>query len=236
MNRVRIPMILCAALLVCAAAARADKGVLDLIVDPGGPGTWEVRVVVVADDGGPPTSAGLSDFTLTVTATGGATVTSSVNESVGFLLPNYDDPVPERGFMAIRGDGTLGEGIIGLQPISYGTQPDPFLDSLVIQGIGIQPGSDTSVSGPVAWEVPFLLASGTYEGEGWLTAEPSLGASWSLLEDKGGSVGLGWYGPEPAFGSQTSAVESDTESVVPEPATLGVLALGGLAVIRRKRR
>jgi probable HAF family extracellular repeat protein len=76
--------------------------------------------------------------------------------------------------------------------------------------------------------------------DAWLdVVNPIEGAKWTLFEaegltDTGLITGYGFYtGGE---SSTMCAFLLDASSLVPEPTTLSLLALGGLAMLRRKRR
>ncbi len=215
----------------------ADEVWLDLIIDPAGPGTWEVRATVTGVGGGEPETAGLGDFILDVTGDGGAVVTSSRCDAVEF--EPADAPGYMAGFCVMRDDGDLGWGIIAIQPVDYPPPNDPFFDRLVIQGAGIEGGLDTSTSGPVSWQREFLVASGTYAGEGYLTAlNPTVQGQeigWFVLEKTDGPQGPRWYGPTWDAQPWAHTVHSDTE-YAPEPAALLLFAAGAAFLLRRRSR
>jgi len=202
------------ALAVPAAMAHASVVTLDLTA---GGGQWQVWGTVSSD------CRGLDSFDLDVTATGGLTVTGSANKA-----PQSDNGVADLfGFYKFRSDGAAGANIQGAQDTIYGSSNNPAKDSKVLLDAGVAPGSRVdSLSGDmIAWGAPMLLASGTYSGSaGRLEVE----GQCTILKTGTGGI---WTGPgNVAF----ATVVGDTVQA-PEPATLGLLALGlGLAAIQAR--
>ena len=199
--------------------AGAHASVVDLTIT-GGAGQWQVYATVAGED-----TAGLQGFIVDVVGTAGLTVTASVNEAP----MGYDPTVPPYGalfgFHKYRSDGAAGIGVAALQNTSYGDTPDPVLDALVLQGVGMTPGSKMAT----VWAMPVLLASGTYAGEvGLLTV--TVGDGDILVLD---DVGASWEGP----GNVSYAGEViPGEVFIPEPITLTLLGVGGLGVLLRRRK
>ncbi len=194
--------------LLAGTSLQADEVDIDIQAEDG---NWQVLVAIDGD-----VSSGLAEFAFDVVGTGDVLVLSSINQShAGFPLP------ADAGFVVDRTDGVLGLAIAASQPVMYaGTDPDNAMDALVVQGVG-QSG----------WVV---LASGTYSGtQGTLEVKPTVGGKWRLLENAYGAYGLqSWRGP-----GHTFDVPVNYDSVaIPEPASLSLLALGGIALIRRRRR
>ena len=208
--------------LITGVLAHSAMVTLDLQIDTDGPGTWSVYAEI---SGG---TAGLSDFGLNVVGSGGAMVTDSTNMSP--MAVDWDgSTLTQYGFNEQRSDGWNGVGIVANQPSIYPGENDPERDAMVLQGVGISAGSQAGYIQSAVWDVPVLLAEGTYSlsspGEITVSGIPV----WNLLS----IVGSGWEGPGNL--ETASEVESDTEPVVPEPATLSLLVIGGLALLRRKR-
>jgi hypothetical protein len=246
-KRKALGLLATAALLAPSMAVRADIAVLDLIVDPptggahNGPGTWHLRVRLWGDGGvgDPPASAGLADFVIDkVAGSGGVHVVASTNESAQSWWEDAQGVV-RAGFWEFRSNGVAGVGITATQNSNYAPAGnDPRLDYAVYQGIGISDGSWSPPAGAiggqsVSWDANFLLASGTYAGaQGTLTVEHYGPMSFATLANA--VLGGGWSGPG-TWGPPLTAIFADSE-IVPEPASLALLALGGLVVMRRRRK
>jgi len=229
MKKMTVIMILLAVGFCGLAADTAKAGgtvVLTISADIGA-GTWEAFANVNSG-----TNAGIASFIIDVTGTGGATVTGSTNESpTGYKNP----PDPGDWGFADRSDGTNGVGIYGLQNTSYGDTNDPAKDDKILQEIGVAAGSRQSdwPSELVEWAANVRLASGTFTYTGVGQLHVALGDGYfNLLDEVDGTL---WEGPG---GVTTLAVSSVTGGsvAVPEPATMTALALGGLALLRRRRK
>jgi hypothetical protein len=206
------------ALLAPAAIAQASMVTLDLTADGG---QWQVWAAVSGD------CRGLDGFTLDVTATGGLTVTGSLN-----LAPQSDNGTADLfGFYNFRsnGHGGPGQNIEAGQETVYGPPGEnvPAKDAKVLLDVGLAAGSrvDALSGHTITWEAPVLLASGTYSGPaGWLQVD----GQCTVLKTLSGG---GWTGPGNV---EFATVVGDTVQV-PEPATLG-LAAAGLGLLAARRR
>ena len=230
MKKVTVIMILLAVGFCGLAADRAEAETtvtLTISADVGA-GTWDAFAAVTGD-----ANDGIADFIFDVWGTGGANVTGSTNEA-----PEGKDPTTgdDWGFIdSLASDGVNGIGIQDAQGTIYVGGNDPDKDANVLIDIGISAGSRLSYFVPpyteftVNWAAPVLLASGTFSGSvGQLHVGASSGGAvgFSLLDD-------GWSGP----GNQFAADNVVAGAVaVPEPATMTALALGGLALLRRRRK
>ena len=216
---IRKALILGCVLTLSIASAQAAIVTLDLQLDTVAE-TWQVYALIT---GG---SEGLSDFGLNVVGSGGAVVTGSTNKAP--TATNFDgSEVTQYGFYDMRSNGVNGVGIVANQPSIYPGVNDPAKDALVLKDVGISAGSQAGNLISAVWAVPVLLAEGTYFGDlGTIVAAGA--GTWNLLED-------GWAGPghlEPASGVLSGSVQIGE---VPEPATMSLLVIGGLALLRRKR-
>lgn len=185
-----------------ATVALGDIVVLDLVLDQGAK-TWQVLGSIVGEGGGVPTSQGLSAFTFDVTGAGGAAVVTSTNQSPRTKSGKFFTG----GFVELRSGGTAGVGIRAAQGTVYGTDPNEYQDSLVIQGVGIVAGSWTDGDGGTcSWAYPALLASGTFSGTAGKLSVGGVTGGFLML--KGASP---WHGPGNEM--RPSAIQGDTEAI-----------------------
>jgi len=227
MKKVTVIMVLLTVGFCGLAADRAEAQTrVDLTISADiGAGTWQAFAQVDLVNGD--ANDGIADFIINVWGTNGVTVTSSINEAPKDLVPATDPEFPNQfGFWELHSDGLNGVGISGSQPTVYGTIPDSGKDTLVLRDIGINAGNKVGFTGLISWAHPVLLASGTFSGTvGDLNVDVGDGTI-SLLDS-------GWTGP----GNQSAAgVINGDILTVPEPATMTALALGGLALLRRRRK
>jgi hypothetical protein len=209
---------LLALVAMLALVGTAQAAVVTLTITSPSAGTWQAWAQV---GGG---SKGLSSFEIDVTADSGLLIATSTNKS-----PKYLDLVLEAfvGFTYQRTNGSpAGMAIAAGEPTAYPGANDPNLDALVIQNVGILPGS----YGATSWAVPVMLAQGTYTGSvGWLHVRPKTSLSLNLLSSVGGG---GWVGP----GNVELGTPVNGDLYIPEPATLALIAGGLAAAMLRRRR
>ena len=212
-KRRRLLMVIVSVVCVFGLAASSEAAIVTLDITGAG-GSWQVYADVSLD------SEGLASMGLDVTADGGLAITGSSNET-----PISDSGFDLWGFYSFRADGANGIGIDAGQPTLYSGENDPTKDARVLQGIGQVPGNqvDPITQNLISWDAHVLLASGTYSGsEGTL-----------YVSGNGNTLDSGspWTGP----GHVSTATWEDDSYFVPEPVTLAVLALGGLAALIRRR-
>ena len=200
--------------------------------------------------GGLAASANAATVTLSMDTTGGtanvyASVSGGCEGLAGFIiditcdgtvaLSNADQCSP-KGFDAGAGDmfgfklfdsngsasGTSIIDITAAQDTSYGDVNDPAKDALVLKAVGQMGGSHEGVT----WTAPVKIATVDFTGVGNIYA--NVGNGYATLLSTTGS----WEGP----GNCEYATEVTEGSVfVPEPATIGLLGLGVLALLRKRR-
>ena len=211
-------------LCVFGLTASSQAAVVTLNIAGGG-GEWTVTASV--GDG----CEGLSSFIIDVTGREGLTVDSAQLETPSGVVLGGPVGVGSFGFVefpAAPGDGV---GISAGQPTAHPDVPEwnAWYDSLVLQGVGQVPGSkDDFQANTVSWDAPVVLARGTYTGSvGHLDVDVHTPGFFNLLSTVGS-----WEGP----GNVEEATEVIPGTVyIPEPVTLSILALGGLAILRRRR-
>jgi hypothetical protein len=125
----------------------------------------------------------------------------------------------------------------------YGDAYDPYKDAGVLMGVGQTAGAYTYVdewgTHPVcSWTQPVLLAQGICSGSGGFLVGSAQGtvlqSNWSGPENTAIAdviMQVGGSFPFPASMGGTGLNE-----FIPEPGTLILLACGGVALIRRRRK
>jgi hypothetical protein len=189
-----------------ATAVHAEIGVVTLIDNNAG--AWEARIRLWDDAGAgvAPNSVGLMDFVLFDVV--GATTAENVSPNCTLLhvwTGNYD-----AGFSVLRDDGAPEgpgvriRGVMAMQPVDYGTEPNEILHNCVMQGVSVadqtegwdpdgSAGFDYVPSGgTTTWEADTKVAEGTYTS-GPLSITTAGRMSASYLED-GDQDGV-WDGP-----------------------------------------
>ncbi len=204
------------AVLVCVATAQAAVVTFDVVLDEDGVGTFNVYASASLGD-----NFGISGFqiefdqttvsTLTLLAPR-ATLSSARNDSVGFLLSQ----LPSAG-----NENKLGAGQDVAQP------------QQLIYGFGQTAGSLPPVLGGTViqanYGAPLLVGSGQYIGAG------------PVVEEGFGKTEANVFMSQEAFIAPPQGVSPDVTdadvvvNIIPEPMSLAMLGVGGIALIRRRR-
>jgi hypothetical protein len=117
----------------------------------------------------------------------------------------------------------LSFGIVNSNQLSY------------TDGSGLHQLPSGDARGPVwQWKIDFNAIAGSYSGSVWNDAGGFSGVFSGSLESSGTSAGSFAVINSSSGGSQNLIFDSPTFSV-PEPATLSLLVLGGLAIISRPK-
>jgi len=184
---------------------------------------WKVWATVSSD------CAGLSSFDISFGGPGGGTIVTSTVKAANF----YDsDAGAIIGFgSSFKNNGTVIGGavadIINGQATAYGDANDTSKDALIIQGCGQQAHAVMNVAGDTQLgtiATPFLLAQGTISGSLPIQAGTGIG---NVLTGVAGQ----WVGP----GNAAGATFIFSTGFTPEPTTMALLAIGGIAALRRRR-
>jgi hypothetical protein len=148
---------------------------------------------------------GIAAYELNVTADGGVAVASSMNKAPRPYIAEVDD---FGGFSILRNNGALGIGIAAAQ-----NTPAEDVNVLLF---GAAAGAGT----------PIKLAEGTFNWDG---------GAGHLYADAGAGINTFPQGWVVGTGVNGADVNGDVYTFVPEPATMSLLGLGALALIRRRR-
>ena len=178
---------------------------LALEVQDNGNGTFDIFGMIVSDGGD--NSGGLSGFNISIN--GADTTTVMTPKFTVFIPPST---VQSYGF-ANGGAELTGDGFIfaGQNSLDEGS---------ILRNLGIESGSKNALTGLVEWDAKLHIASGTYSGANFTYANIDFAASAANV----------WAG---ATGAGARAV--DQVRAVPEPASIAMLGLGGLAMLRRRK-
>jgi hypothetical protein len=227
------------AIVVLALAAAAQASTVTLGLKTTSSNIWKLYAVVSND------CAGLASFDISFGGGAFGQITSSTVKAPKGYDPDLANMV---GFKMFTGNGVVTTGavndITGGQSTAYGDVYDPDAAKCVLQGVGQAPGIRTALDDSliVSWAQPVLLAQGTYSGSApifWGTA------AGGVLNGVAG----GWTGPGnvsaanfvmqlPSAGNfpfPAAMGGASPSEFIPEPATLALLATGGVALIRRRR-
>lgn len=219
----KVSLIVAASVVLFAAlpAMAVPEVYLSAVVHPS-THTWDAYATISND------CAGIAAWCIDVKGTGGLTVTSSHLAAPYYTLPDGKvagfDPT-----YILNSGGNAGLYIHASEPVIYGDVNDPALDAKVIQGLGQVSGS----YGSVHWDAPLLIASGSYTGEAGfinITGADNVNQFMVLKNVSGGP----WKGPGNVM--MSGFIVYDAQPVyVPEPASLCLLAVGAMGLLRRRQ-
>ncbi len=212
--------------LMMASVCFAGPQVLTLSIEAipdADPATGTFNVFAsVTDDG---SNFGLSAFEMVLVPSGDVTL---------LTLENMSPEAGTYGFWNFR-DAVIYENGTGYLSAAQGTiyagTYSSTKDAKVFKRIGQLAGAGAGAE----WDAPVLLASGTYsvgtQGGTISVNKPAGSTGASILKNV---TGTGWKGPGNEMAP--SSVVPDVVEIpgVPEPATIGLLVLGALGLIRRK--
>lgn len=227
-----------AGLVAAVTSVAANAAVITYTVSAtpnagGATGTWQAFAQLTSGD-----NLGLASLQFNVVGTGGVSVTSSTNR----LPRGIDDNFTGTGFSLLPSNGTAGIGISAsqntVQPYTIDAEGDPS----IYQGVGLSGGSALVNGGAssVSWLFPVLIATGNYSNSGaggTLTVTSPSTTNVQVLNTPAPSANSNSFFTTSAVASITpGATTISPTTAVPEPASLGILALGGLALLARRRK
>lgn len=197
---------------LCFVGPAAQAAIVTFDLQDHGDGTFDLYASTPIPD-----SSGIAGFNVDL-----VNILTATHES-----PKADDTAlfVTRGFTSGRIDLAGPGALFAGQDTSSGSVPDNL-----IYGIGQTPGTfPTNPLNPnnvgVPWTAPVLIASGTYDIQG---PDPWFGNQ--VLANVFTQAYQGAPPPPEGFVAVAGVV------LIPEPATLGLLVLGGLTLLRRRRK
>jgi MYXO-CTERM domain-containing protein len=216
---------------------------------PGITGQWKAYAQITE---GAAETGGINTLALNVVPTGGISI---VDIQDGSVMDNYTGmsaqtqmDVPGGAVTTGKNGGFLLLNTAGLNGMGLAAAQNPTsVTSWLVGGVryysvlaGIGKTAGSTPAG-LAWDVPFLIAEGYYydNGKGGTleAQQTSDGASgWLMLPTTiaAGSIAGNCFTPSQVVNGSVTVGSSTPDT--PEPASLGVLALGGLALLARRRK
>ncbi len=179
-----------------ATAVHAEIAVVTLIDDNAGAWVAKIRLWDDAGPGVAPNSVGLMDFVLFDIV--GANNASNISPNCTVVEP-MSGAAYDAGFSVLRADGAPEgpgiRGVMAIQPVDYGTEPNQMRHDCVMQGVGVADQTENwepagymasyGVNSVGQWQADSNAAEGTYVGgaPGDLAITTAGRVSVSYLED-----------------------------------------------------
>jgi len=192
--------------------------------------TWQVFGQISGDTA---RTLGLHGVSFDVVGAGGTVVNSSARDlpTGVYTNPPLFNQFFFTGFVSTTSDGTNGIDIQGAQGNTH-VHSTQFNADNIVQGVGLSAGTNNNAT----FALPALLGHGTYTGAiGTLSVlglpQDTTFLPATLPASTPSGAGFATFSPDTVTG-QTVIIGAG----VPEPASLSILALGGVALLTRRRK